>query len=74
MKLQGVASRCRENTSRRKRARGMAAGNRADEAMRDYAGRIACLAGHSIARHIVHLFIYPVAPTSPRQPDGNLIR
>ncbi|MBW5283892.1 hypothetical protein [Burkholderia gladioli] len=52
----------------------MAAGNRTDEAMRDYAGRIACLAGHSIVRHIVHLFIYPVAPTSPRQPDGNLIR
>ncbi|WP_186111369.1 hypothetical protein [Burkholderia gladioli] len=44
--------------------------NRADDAMRDYAGRIV---GH-ITHRIIHLFIYPVAPTLPRQPDGNLIR
>ncbi|WP_186037989.1 hypothetical protein [Burkholderia gladioli] len=48
--------------------------NRADDAMRDYAGRIVGRITHRIAHRIIHLFIYPVAPTLPRRPDGNLIR
>ncbi|WP_230954774.1 hypothetical protein [Burkholderia gladioli] len=40
--------------------------NRADDAMRDYAGRIA----GRITQRIIHLFIYPVAPALPRRPDA----
>ncbi|MEK6317735.1 hypothetical protein [Burkholderia gladioli] len=40
--------------------------NRADDAMRDYAGRIV----GRITQRIIHLFIYPVAPALPRRPDA----
>ncbi|MDN7604629.1 hypothetical protein [Burkholderia gladioli] len=40
--------------------------NRADDALRDYAGRIV----GRITHRIIHLFIYPVAPTLSRRPDA----